>query len=297
MTTENEDLGFIKINYDVFKTVLNNFNKSQIIISDNIANKANELINNYNCFVSNYDARSLWEKKKIIASNKISNTTKARPHIIYVDFSDDAKCKKEFISYLNKLTDVNKETIYNKISSFISQVNTEILNSLFDVLINFIKSSNNNIYIEVLYLFEKDYIETNITNYYTNYLKEKEWLPSIINIEYKQIFDDEYYDIYCEYVKLKKSTISMIKALCIILKKINKINIIEEIIENILTDLNIYITTTDYKHINELLLDELAIILDFIPKQKYINQIVKIDITNLDTSTKFKITNIIEKYN
>ena len=61
--------------------------------------------------------------------------------------------------------------------------------------------------------------------------------------------------------------------------------------------MNIYITTTDYKHINELLLDELAIILDFIPKQKYINQVVKIDITNLDTSTKFKITNIIEKYN
>lgn len=296
MATEIEDIGLVKINFNVFKKCLNNFNASNIIISDNIVNKANELVTNYNCFISNYDARSLWEKKKIIASNK-NKAPKARPHIIYIDFSDDAKCKKEFISYLNKLTDVNKETIYNKISSFISQVNTEILNSLFDVLINFIKSSNNNIYIEVLYLFEKDYIETNITNYYNNYLKEKEWLPSIINIEYKQIFDDEYYDIYCEYVKLKKSTISMIKALCIILKKINKINIIEEIIENILTDLNIYITKSDYKHINELLLDELAIILDFIPKQKYINQIVKIDITNLDTSTKFKITNIIEKYN
>ena len=296
MATETEDIGLVKINFNVFKKCLNNFNASNIIISDNIVNKANELVTNYNCFISNYDARSLWEKKKIIASNK-NKAPKTRPHIIYIDFSDDAKCKKEFISYLNKLTDVNKETIYNKISSFISQVNTEILNSLFDVLINFIKSSNNNIYIEVLYLFEKDYIETNITNYYNNYLKEKEWLPSIINIEYKQIFDDEYYDIYCEYVKLKKSTISMIKALCIILKKINKINIIEEIIENILTDLNIYITTTDYKHINELLLDELAIILDFIPKQKYINQVVKIDITNLDTSTKFKITNIIEKYN
>jgi hypothetical protein len=80
MTNEIEDLGFIKIEYNVFKDHLNNFNQSQIVISENIVNKANELINNYNCFVSNYDARSLWEKKKIIASNK--NPTKSRPHII-----------------------------------------------------------------------------------------------------------------------------------------------------------------------------------------------------------------------
>lgn len=292
---EIEDIGLVKINYSIFKNCLSNFNVSNTIISDNIVNKANELVNNYNCFVSNYDARSLWEKKKIIASNK-NKAPKARPHIIYIDFSDDAKCKKEFISYLNKLTDVNKDIIYNKISSFINQVNNDILNSLFDVLINFIKSSNNNIYIDVLYLFEKDYIETNITNYYNNYLKENEWLPKLIKNNYKSIFDDENYDVYCEYVKLKKSTISMIKALCIILKKINKINIIEDIINNIFIDLNKYILTSDYKHVNELLLDELAIIIDFLPKQKYINQITSIDITNLDISTKFKITNIIDKY-
>lgn len=292
---EIEDIGLVKINYSIFKNCLSNFNVSNTIISDNIVNKANELVNNYNCFVSNYDARSLWEKKKIIASNK-NKAPKARPHIIYIDFSDDAKCKKEFISYLNKLTDVNKDIIYNKISSFINQVNNDILNSLFDVLINFIKSSNNNIYIDVLYLFEKDYIETNITNYYNNYLKENEWLPKLIKNNYKSIFDDENYDVYCEYVKLKKSTISMIKALCIILKKINKINIIEDIINNIFIDLNKYILTSDYKHVNELLLDELAIIIDFLPKKKYINQITSIDITNLDISTKFKITNIIDKY-
>jgi hypothetical protein len=290
-----EDIGLVKINYKIFKNSLNNFNQSNTVISENIVNKANDLISNYNCFVSNYDARSLWEKKKIIALNK-TKAPKARPHIIYIDFSDDAKCKKEFISYLNKLTDVNKETIYNKISSFIIQVDQEILNTLFDVLINFIKSSNNNIYIDVLYLFNKDYIENNISKYYNNYLKEKEWLPSLINNNYKSIFDDENYDVYCEYVKLKKSTISMIKALCIILKKINKINIIEEITENIFNDLNKFILTSDYKHINELLLDELAIIIDFLPKQKYINQISAINITNLDTSTKFKITNIIDKY-
>ena len=295
MTSENEDLGLIKINYDVFYNSLTNFNKSQIIISDNIANKANELINNYNCFVSNYDARSLWEKKKIIASNKIANN-KTRPHIIYVDFSDEAKCKKEFISYLNKLTDVNKETIYNKISNFITQLNDDIKKLLFDVLINFIKTSNNNIYIDVLYLFDADYIETNIINFYNNYLDNSEWLPKEINIIYKNIFNEEFYDTYCEYVKIKKNTLSMIKALCIILKKLNKIEIIETIMDYIIKDLNIYLSKIDYKHITELLLDEILIIIDAIPNLKYINYVNTIDIANLDSSTKFKINNIIDKY-
>ena len=296
MTSENEELGLIKINYDIFKKCLDNFNSSNIIISDNIVNKANDLINNYNCFVSNYDARSLWEKKKIIASNKNKIITKSRPHIIYIDFSDDAKCKKEFISYLNKLTDVNKEIIYNKIQNFISQVNKEIFNSLFDVLINFIKSSNNNIYIDVLYLFDDDYINENITKFYINYINNKEWLPKDILIEYKLIFDEDKYDTYCEYVKTKKITLSMIKALCVILKKISKLNIIEDIITNIFQDLDNYLSQFNYKHIIELLLDELTIIIDFIPKQIYINKIININNENLDISTKFKITNIIDKY-
>jgi hypothetical protein len=296
MTSENEELGLIKINYDIFKKCLDNFNSSNIIISDNIVNKANDLINNYNCFVSNYDARSLWEKKKIIASNKNKIINKSRPHIIYLDFSDDAKCKKEFISYLNKLTDVNKEIIYNKIQNFISQVNKEIFNSLFDVLINFIKSSNNNIYIDVLFLFDENYINENITKFYINYINDKEWLPNDILIEYKLIFDEDKYDTYCEYVKTKKITLSMIKALCVILKKISKLNIIEDIIINIFEDLDNYLSKNNYKHIIELLLDELTIILDYIPKQIYINKIINIINDNLDISTKFKIVNIIDKY-
>ena len=293
-TTENEEIGLVKIDYDIFRKCLNDFNSTNVIISDNIVNKANDLINNYNCFISTYDARSLWEKKKIIASNK--KIVKSRPHIINIDFSDDAKCKKEFISYLNKLTDVNKEIIYNKISIFISQVNKDIFNSLFDVLINFIKSSNNNIYIDVLYLFEENYINEHINIFYNNYIDKKEWLPKEIVIEYKLIFDEDKYDTYCEYVKIKKITLSMIKALCVILKKLSKIDIIDTIINNIFTELDIYINQPNYKHIIELLLDELAIILDFIPKQKYINNISTIICDKLDNSTKFKISNIVDKY-
>jgi hypothetical protein len=296
MNTENEDLGFIKITYDNFRASLDNFNNSQIVISDNIANKANDLINNYNCFVSNYDARSLWEKKKIIASNKTVASSKSRPHIIYVDFSDETKCKKEFISYLNKLTDLNKDIIYNKISVFISKINDEIKTMLFDVLINFIKSSNNNIYIDVLYLFDDDYIKTNITRFYNNYLNQCEWLPKEIKTEYKNIFDEENYDVYCEYVKIKKTTLSIIKALCLILKKLDEPAIIDKIINNIFNDLNEYIFKSEYKHLTELLLDELAILIENVPTEENINNINMINTDNLDNSTKFKINNIVDRY-
>jgi hypothetical protein len=296
MNTENEDLGFIKITYDTFRASLDNFNNSQIVISDNIANKANDLINNYNCFVSNYDARSLWEKKKIIASNKTVASSKSRPHIIYVDFSDETKCKKEFISYLNKLTDLNKDIIYNKISVFISKINDEIKTMLFDVLINFIKSSNNNIYIDVLYLFDDDYIKTNITRFYNNYLNQCEWLPKEIKTEYKNIFDEENYDIYCEYVKIKKTTLSIIKALCLILKKLDEPAIIDKIINNIFNDLNEFIFKSEYKHLTELLLDELAILIENVPTEENINNINMINTDNLDNSTKFKINNIVDRY-
>ena len=74
------------------------------------------------------------------------------------------------------------------------------------------------------------------------------------------------------------------------------LNIIEDIVEFIFKDLDIYIFKSDYKHITELLLDEILILIDTIPNQKYINYINNIDISNLDNSTKFKINNIIDKY-
>ena len=198
---------------------------------------------------------------------------------------------------MNKLTDLNKDVIYSKISAFIKKLNDDILNSLFEILINFMKSSNNNIYVDVLYLFEPSYIDDNITKYYLKFIDNKEWLPIKIIEEYKFIFDENNYDEYCEYVKIKKSTLSLLKALSIILKKINKNDIIEIIINNIFQDLFIYLDKKDYKHIIELLLDELLIILDYMPNQDYINKIKNIDTSNLDISTKFKITYILEKYN
>lgn len=301
---DNNELGFIKIPLYKFKEIF--IKQENENLNENLEKKANELIGIYNCFVSNYDAKSLWEKKKLIAQKRnvkssSSYNTRQRPRVILIDyFSDELKCKKEFTSYLNKLTDVNKEVIYIKIKKFISELNDEILNSLFDVIINFIKMSSNNIYIDVLYLFNEDFIKNNINRYCNTFIENKEWLSNEIKIENKILFHNDNYDKYCNYIKIKKNSISIIKALIIILNKSNlDNNFILNLLDNIYKDIEYYLDENNYKHILELLLDELLLLIDYLPDMSIINNL-KNKLENhssFEYSTKFKIIKILEKFN
>jgi len=292
---DNNDLGLIKHKLSIFKELYN----KDLELNDILLKKANELMTNYNCFISNYDAKSLWEKKKMIAMRKTKiayNTNRTKPRVILIDFSDDMKCKKEFTSFLNKLTDVNKDIIYSKIKLFIGDINDmKIKNMLFDVLINFIKASSNNIYIDVLFLFDNEYIEDNIKKYLEKFINKKEWIAEEIKIENKILYDNENYDKYCIYVKLKKNSLSILKALLIILNRLKKKEIIKTISKEIIIDLNEYLKTKNYKHIIELLLDELILIFDFYKDNEIIDNLKKLDLNNYEYSTKFKIIKIIER--
>jgi hypothetical protein len=289
------DLGLIKFPLSIFKEYI----EKEIELNENLTRKANELMINYNCFISNYDAKSLWEKKKVIAMRKTKtqyNPNRTKPRVILIDFSDDMKCKKEFTAYLNKLTDVNKEIIYSKISLFIKDIgDMKIKRMLFEVLINFIKVSSNNIYIDVLFLFDNEFIKDNIGIYTNNFIKNKEWIAEEIKIENKILYDNENYDKYCLYVKLKKNSLSIIKALLIILNRLENKEIIKEISNEICKDLNEYLKTNIYKHIIELLLDELMLIFDYYKEDEIIKNLKKLDLNSFEYSTKFKIMKIIEK--
>ena len=295
---QDNDLGFIKITFDKFLYIYTNFNDE--LLNENLQKKASDLIANYNCFVCNYDAKSLWEKKKLIAQKKSkfvnnnNNNTRNKPRVLLINLSDEMKCKKEFISYLNKLTDVNKDVIYTKIKDLIKNLDASILNSLFEVLINFIKVSSNNIYIDVLYIFNKDYININITNYINNFILNREWLPSEIIIDYKILYHNDNYDKYCSYIKLKKNSLSIIKALSIILKKLNNLDSLELLLKEVIIDIDKYINNNNYKHIIELLLDEIIIILDYIPHKEVLAKIKNYDLNQFEYSTKFKLMKIKE---
>jgi len=285
-----EDLGLIKIDLKTFHNVLNN--SANTVKPEYIINKANTLIENYNCFASNYDAKSLWEKKKIIASNKKINN---RPHLISFDFTDNAKCKKEFTSYLNKLTDINKVNIYAKIKLFIENIKTndELISILFDILWNFIKISSNNIYIDILYLFDSKFIINNINKYWSNY----QILPPDEFLNNKNIFNDTNYDLFCDYIKWKKNNLSITRAWCNIFKKENLLNNITNVINKIINLIEININNHEHdKYIIDLLLDELSIFIDATPNNSIINKIKLLDVSKLESSSKFKIYNIIDKY-
>ena len=295
INNQENDLGFIKVSYDTFLTIYNDFDDE--LLNENLQKKATDLINNYNCFIHNYDAKSLWEKKKMIAQKKNTkpqNNIRNKPRVVLINLSDEMKCKKEFISYLNKLTDVNKETIYNKIKEFIKNLDNTIITSLFEVLINFIKASSNNIYIDVLYLFNKDYIDNNINLYINNFIANRDWLPKEIIIDYKTLYNNDNYDKYCSYIKLKKNSLSIIKALSIILKKLNNLDKLQLLLKEIIIDIDKYINDNNYKHIIELLLDEIIIVLDFIPDKEIMTKIKNYDLNQFEYSTKFKIMKINE---
>lgn len=294
---ENE-LGFIKISIDRFRELYEKMDN--IELNENLVKKMRDLSNNYNCFSCNYDAKSLWEKKKIMAQKKNhnkygNNVVRNKPRIILIDFSDDMKCKKEFISYLNKLTDVNKEVIYEKIRNLIRIIDKSIINNLFDVLINFIKNSSNHIYIDVLYLFDNDFIEFNINKYFDNFIKTREWIPKEILIENKVLYHNDNYDKYCQYVKIKKHTLSLIKAFIFICKKNNDLEKINKLLEEIINDLKEYVDKIEYKHVIELIMDELSIFIEIydIWNEEIIEYLKSIDLNKYEYSTKFKFIKLI----
>lgn len=303
---DDNELGFIKIPSNKFRQLYDNLDETSI--NENMLKKMNELYSNYTCFSSNYDAKSLWEKKKIIAQKKhhkhgtAVHQVRNKPRVILIDVSDDMKCKKEFISYLNKLTDLNKDIIYEKIRCLIRIIDKAIINSLFDVLINFIKNSSNLIYIDVLYLFDNEFIDTNINNYINTFILMREWIPTDIIIENKILYSNDNYDKYCQYVKLKKQTLSLLKALIIICKRNNDMQQINKILIEIMKDMRTYIDKLDYKHIIELLLDDIIIITELYDQWKsdniymyeeYINYLKLVDLNKYEYSTKFKLARIL----
>ena len=294
----NFDLGIIKIPLSVFKEVYENHKDFN---NEVLNKKAKDLINNYNCFVSNYDAKSLWEKKKIMAAqkknSKVQSNNRTRPFVLLIDLNDEVKYKKEFTSFLNKLTDINKDTIYNKISLFIKVLDENKLNNLFDILINFIKVSSNNIYIDVLYLFPENYIDYHVTNYCNSYLNNKHWLPTDeFIIDNKKLYHNDNYDSYCKFVKVKKQSISVLKALININKRLDREEFFNLIIHDISEAVDGYLEDNQYKHISEFLLDEILLILELVNDKKIIDKIKNYDLSIFDYSTKFKIMKIIDKY-
>lgn len=174
------DEQIIKINIDKFRYIYNS-----IDIPQNILDKAVDIKNTYSCFNSYYDPKMIWAKKIYNNKDKYNKPkNKSRFHIIIPDFTKKSELKRCLIGNLNKLSIKNKDNIYEKIKEIISLNNN--IDDVFMIIWNYIKTSDNEIYINLLSLFDKGYLETMIDNLWDNYINNKEW--SLPNIYMKTIF-------------------------------------------------------------------------------------------------------------
>ena len=277
------DEQIIKINIDKFRYIYNS-----IDIPQNILDKAVDIKNTYSCFNSYYDPKMIWAKK--IYNNKYKYNkpkNKSRFHIIIPDFTKKSELKRCLIGNLNKLSIKNKDNIYEKIKEIISLNNN--IDDVFMIIWNYIKTSDNEIYINLLSLFDKGYLETMIDNLWDNYINNKEWNPPKYIYENNLLILNDEYEMYCEYTKWKRG-INNINKIWIKYKQEHLIILLNNIADYILIIYN----TSIYKYIIDILLEQLYKILSVIKYKSIIDKIKSIDIQNLDNSTKFFIYNIIE---
>jgi hypothetical protein len=277
------DEQIIKINIDNFRYIYNS-----IDIPQNILDKAVDIKNTYSCFNSYYDPKMIWAKKIYNNKDKYNKPkNKSRFHIIIPDFTKKSELKRCLIGNLNKLSIKNKDNIYEKIKEIISLNNN--IDDVFMIIWNYIKTSDNEIYINLLSLFDKGYLETMIDNLWDNYINNKEWDPPKYIYENNLLILNDEYEMYCEYTKWKRG-INNINKIWIKYKHEHLIILLNNIADYILIIYN----TSIYKYIIDILLEQLYKILSVIKYKSIIDKIKSIDIQNLDNSTKFFIYNIIE---
>ena len=277
------DEQIIKINIEIFRYIYNS-----IDIPQNILDKAVDIKNTYSCFNSYYDPKMIWAKKIYNNKDKYNKPkNKSRFHIIIPDFTKKSELKRCLIGNLNKLSIKNKDNIYEKIKEIISLNNN--IDDVFMIIWNYIKTSDNDIYINLLSLFDKGYLETMIDNLWDNYINNKEWDPPKYIYENNLLILNDEYEMYCEYTKWKRG-INNINKIWIKYKQEHLIILLNNIADYILIIYN----TSIYKYIIDILLEQLYKILSVIKYKSIIDKIKSIDIQNLDNSTKFFIYNIIE---
>jgi hypothetical protein len=277
------DEQIIKINIENFRYIYNS-----IDIPQNILDKAVDIKNTYSCFNSYYDPKMIWAKKIYNNKDKYNKPkNKSRFHIIIPDFTKKSELKRCLIGNLNKLSIKNKDNIYEKIKEIISLNNN--IDDVFMIIWNYIKTSDNEIYINLLSLFDKGYLETMIDNLWDNYINNKEWDPPKYIYENNLLILNDEYEMYCEYTKWKRG-INNINKIWIKYKQEHLIILLNNIADYILIIYN----TSIYKYIIDILLEQLYKILSVIKYKSIIDKIKSIDIQNLDNSTKFFIYNIIE---
>jgi hypothetical protein len=195
------------------------------------------------------------------------------------------------IGNLNKLSIKNRDSIYEKIKEIIAvNDNNDIKDDIFMIIWNYIKTSGDELYSNILALFDKEYVCAMIDKLWNNYINNKEWDPPKYIYENNLLVLNDEYDMYCEYTKWKRG-INNINKIWIKYKREELLILLNNIADYVVS---IVYNTDIYKYIPDILLEQLYKILAIAKYNCIIDKIKNINIKNLDNSTKFFIYNIIE---
>ena len=297
----------IKISLVIFQNRYNN----SIEVPDNIIKKAENLKKSCSCFNSFYDPKMIWEKKlfnkkeKHAINNASGNNSssgvnnKSRVHIIIPDFSDISNTKRTLIGYLNKLTNKNKEVIYEKIKDIIHNNTTE---EVFLIIWSYIKAtketgvtgaadSDNNLYVKLLEYFDAEFSDCIINKLWDSYKNNKEWLPPKYIFDNNLLLLNNEYELYCDYIKWKKG-IHNLNTLWIKYKTRDIPLLLNDIYEYMMNCIN---NPAIHKYIIDIFMEQILKILKNYNDTSIIDKIKLLDIKTFESSTKFLIYNIIEK--
>lgn len=175
-----------------------------------------------------------------IGSSPATTPTTRKTNAFSVDFSRASQQKKFITSYLNKLTEKNKDTIFRKIENDISHYSAEEIDKALRQIFVSLRSHKDTIemYYDLLMLFDptvlKRFVEDVLMN---DYVKNKEWIPpqqyQEVNI-YSTSCD---YDLFCKFCSWKNGAIAINRFFSLYLESIKKNELINLYLEDFYNDL------------------------------------------------------------
>jgi len=282
----------ISIDLDIFQNANKMFDRRNI--GCNLVKQKEELLK-YSCFAtsSSYQ-KSNFNKhyKNYDNSNKITKPNKL--HIISANYTEKDQVKKNWIGYLNKLTEKNKEQYKEKINIFLNGLDDDIIKmELYLNVWDFIKRSPEPLYIDIVHMFDFSFTDKK----WEKYIDKCEWFPSEVILNNNVLSSNEnMYDIYCDFVSWKKHIKNINIGWCILFETKGLLSNLDKLLYSIIDLFELYKEKQKtHKHIIDFTLEQMLIIFSYYKNKDIVKTLYENNKnTTLQSSSKFLLMDIFD---
>lgn len=303
-----------RINIELFINIRNN---PLLEPCTSVQNRSEILLKNHRCFTEQYTDNyekytgkshnshtSKWRNNNVSANYKKSDNTLHASIAKRPVINNDSISHREFISILNKITNVNQQKLIIKVKDIIKKEHTSVyVLLLWDMMLRC--PDFQNIYINIIDIIRNtnDIINMeDFKNIWSSYILEQKWLP-----DSKICLNINEYDEFCDFMKWKKRANAAINGfMLLVVNNIVSDNIVYELTKYIVNSTNTYMTDELYNdsiQIMNALLEQILSIVSILKIYKCnqtkncIIEFIKnneSNINHMSPSNKFKFIDIIE---